>query len=85
MTDAELGLREDMVDSAITAVNERIKGEGSCTLVDIVGNSYAMIKMESMDIEDFIPILFQDILSEKDVRSILYQRFHQFKNYVLKM
>lgn len=84
MTEIEQSEKEMLVELAVNAVNNQIEGEGSCSISDFRG-IYALVLLEVMGLTDEFPILLSDIQSDKEVRTLLYKRFHDLKNYALKM
>ena len=84
MTETEQSEKEMLVELAVNAVNKQIGNEGTCSITDFRG-SYALICITTLGVSDDIPLLLSEVESEKAVRSLLYKRFHDLKNYALKM
>jgi hypothetical protein len=83
MTETEQSEKEMLVELAVNAVNNRIRNEGTCSITDFRG-SYVLICITTLGVSD-IPLPLSEVESEKCVRSLLYKRFHDLKNYALKM
>jgi hypothetical protein len=84
MTETEQSEKEMLVELAVNAVNNRIRNEGTCSITDFRG-SYVLICITTLGVSDDIPLPLSEVESEKCVRSLLYKRFHDLKNYALKM